>query len=342
MSELALYRKYRPSSFAEVLGQEHIVEVLKHSIKEEKVSHAYLFSGSRGTGKTSVARIFAREIGVSEEDIYEMDAASNTGVDDVRLLQEAVYTLPFKSKYKVYIIDEVHMMSKSAFNALLKTLEEPPEHVIFILATTDPEKLPETVVSRCQGFVFRRPTEKILRNLALSVAKKEGYTLDTSSADIVALLGDGSFRDTLGILQKVISGSSDKKISVEEVLAVTNAPDSTAINKLIEAIETANTENGLLAINEASSNNVDMKAFTKLLIHKVRSIMLLRFAPTMSKDIEQEFSETDFAFIKKIASSKTGKIGPKTLSILLSAYEDSGRSHLPELPLEIALVELTS
>ena len=141
MSELALYRKYRPQKFEEMLGQEHITDVLAASIKEGRISHAYLFSGSRGTGKTSMARIFAAAVGTSPDDVSEMDGASNNGVDEVRALQEAVHTLPFHSKYKVYIIDEVHMMSKSAFNALLKTLEEPPAHVIFILATTDPGKI---------------------------------------------------------------------------------------------------------------------------------------------------------------------------------------------------------
>ena len=339
-SELALYRKYRPEKWSEVLGQEHITGVLEGSIKEGRISHAYLFSGSRGTGKTSVARIFARALGVSDNDVSEMDAASNTGVDDVRALQEAVHTLPFESKHKVYIIDEVHMMSKSAFNALLKTLEEPPAHVIFVLATTDPEKLPETVISRCQHFEFRRPTDKILRDLSMAIAKKEGFTLEASSADLIALLGDGSFRDTEGILQKVLSYSPDKKISVEEVLAVTGAPSVTTVNSVIEAIEEGNAEKGLRAIGEAVSKNVDMKAFAKLVIHKVRSAMLLRYAPSFSESFKEEFSETDFNFIKKISSSKSGKIGPRTLSRLLSVYEESGRAHLPQLPLELAIVEI--
>lgn len=342
MSELALYRKYRPQKFEEMLGQEHITSVLSASIKSGRISHAYLFSGSRGTGKTSMARIFARALGTSEDDIYEMDAASNTGVDDVRALQEAVYTLPYHSKYKVYIIDEVHMMSKSAFNALLKTLEEPPEHVIFILATTDPEKLLETVISRCQHFKFRRPTEKILREAAIAIAKKEGYSLETSSADLIALLGDGSFRDMEGILQKIISSSPDKKISTDEVLAVTGAPNPEIVNRVIKAIEDGDTEKGLSAIGEAYSADADMKAFVKLLVHKVRGAMLLRYAPSLAKDFENEFSETDFVFLKKISASKSGRIGPRVLSRLLSAYEESGRAHLPQIPLEIAVVELST
>src|SRR5258708_5612725 len=217
MHDLALYRKYRPKSFNEVLGQDHIVSVLESSIKERKVSHAYLFVGSRGTGKTSVARIFAKDIGVSENDLYEIDAASNRGIEDIRQLRDGVRVLPFDSKYKIYIIDEVHMLSKDAWGALLKTLEEPPQHVIFILATTELQKVPDTIISRCQVFNFRKPSNSILKSTLINVAKKEGYDLDKSGAELLAILGDGSFRDALGVLQKVLnftSGSKNKKISI--------------------------------------------------------------------------------------------------------------------------------
>src|SRR3989344_2336569 len=212
----ALYRKYRPAHFKDVVGQSHVVTVLEEAIKQEKLSHAYLFAGSRGTGKTSVARIFAREIGTSANDLYEMDAASNRGIDDIREIRDGVSTVPFESKYKVYIIDEVHMLTKEAFNALLKTLEEPPPHAIFILATTEIDKLPETVISRCQTFTFKKPNQAMLREFASVVAIKEGFKLEPAAADLVGILGDGSFRDTQGILQKVIGISKDKKISREE------------------------------------------------------------------------------------------------------------------------------
>src|SRR3989338_4556860 len=178
-----LYRTYRPSSWNEVIGQDHIVNSLKDAISNERIAHAYLFSGSRGTGKTSVARILAKAVKSADDDIYEIDAASNRGIDDIRELREHVSVLPFSSPYKVYIIDEVHMLSKDAWNALLKTLEEPPKHVIFILATTELDKVPETIVSRCQTFSFRKPGRGILRKEIARVGKKEGYDLDSGASD---------------------------------------------------------------------------------------------------------------------------------------------------------------
>src|SRR3990167_9062894 len=219
--ETALYRKYRPKIFEEVFGQEHIVKVLESSIKLGNIAHAYIFSGSRGTGKTSVARIFAKEIGTSANDIIEIDAASNTSVDDIRALNDSISTLPFDSKYKVYILDEAHMLSKSAWNALLKTLEEPPKHVIFVLATTELEKVPETVISRCQGFSFKKPSEQVLKEVISGAVKKEGKKLSNDAVELIALLGDGSYRDAYGILQKVTTVSSGKEISAEDVEKVT-------------------------------------------------------------------------------------------------------------------------
>lgn len=340
MSETALYRKYRPQNFKEVLGQDHIVSVLKSSIDQDKIAHAYIFSGSRGTGKTSIARIFAKEIGTSANDITEIDAASNTGVDNIRDLNESINTIPFESKYKVYILDEAHMLSKGAWNALLKTLEEPPKHVVFIMATTEYEKIPETVVSRCQTFLFKKPTQKVLKDVVLAIAKKEGFTLEPASADLIALLGDGSFRDAQSILQKVMGSSKDKKISPEEVVAVTGAPRGEMINDFIRAIDEQNLELGLSSITQAAQSNIDLLLYFKLVLHKMRAILLLRNLKSSEEGIKEEMTDADFTFLKALSEKKPSKINSDTLLTLLSFYDLVAKAYLPEMVLELVLNKL--
>lgn len=340
MHETALYRKYRPQKFTEVLGQDHIVKVLQSSIKLENIAHAYIFSGSRGTGKTSVARIFAKEIGTNPTDIIEIDAASNTGVDNIRELNESVNTLPFESKYKVYILDEAHMLSKGAWNALLKTLEEPPQHVIFILATTEFEKIPETVISRCQTFSFKRPTQKVLKEVVLAITKKEGFTLEPASADLIALLGDGSFRDAQSILQKVMGASKDKKISLDEVVLVTGAPKGEMVNDFIRAIAENNLSLGLEAISQATESNIDLLLYFKLVLHKIRAILLLRNLKSSEEKLKEEMTDTDFNFLKGLADKKESKINSDTLLTLLTHYDLVAKAYLPEMVLELVLTKV--
>jgi DNA polymerase-3 subunit gamma/tau len=337
---IALYRKYRPDSFKDVLGQEHVVNALEGAIKTENIAHAYLFAGSRGTGKTSIARILANEIGCHTDDLYEIDAASNRGIDDVRELRESVRTFPFSSKYKVYIIDEVHMLTKEAFNALLKTLEEPPSYVIFILATTEINKVPDTVVSRCQTFAFKKPSQKILKDVVLNIAKKEGFTLEPSSADLIAMLGEGSFRDAQGILQKVISSSDDKKISVEEVEKITGAPKNSLVNDVLAAFAEKDIDKGIGAISKAVENNVDMKVFLTLVLRKARAVLLLRFAREQQDGIKEEYTEEDFAFLKDLSGKAGANLTSQTLKELLYAYDEMRFSSIPQLPLELALIKL--
>ena len=338
--ETALYRKYRPKIFEEVFGQEHIVKVLESSIKLGNIAHAYIFSGSRGTGKTSVARIFAKEIGTSANDIIEIDAASNTSVDDIRALNDSISTLPFDSKYKVYILDEAHMLSKSAWNALLKTLEEPPKHVIFILATTEPNKIPETIISRCQTFSFKKPTHKVLKDVVMAITKKEKFSLEASSADLIAMIAEGSFRDAQSILQKVMSASKDSKITAEEVEVVTGAPRAGTVNDFLKAIDENDLELGLLSINKAVESNIDMLLYFKMVLHKMRAVLLLRNLKSSAESMSEEFTDTDFSYLKSLAEKKSSKVNSDTLLTLLSYYDMVAKAYIPELPLELALSQI--
>lgn len=340
MSELSLYRKYRPSSFKDVLGQDHVVKVLEGALKEKHPAHAYLFVGSRGTGKTSVARILAKELGASERDIYEMDAASNTGVDNVRQLREEAMVMPFESARKIYIIDEVHMLSKGAFNAFLKLLEEPPSHVIFILATTELQKVPETIQSRCQVFTFKKPTQKVLVEMVTRVAKAEGFTLEKAAAELISLLADGSFRDAHGILQKIISSSSDKKISIEEAVIVTGAPRLELIQSVITSLSVGKGEEGLKAVAEAVEGNADMNIFAMLLVERLRLLLLMRYAPSLGAELSEDLADVDKEFLEKVAKDAGSKINSETLRKFILASIDIPRTAIPQLPLELAIMEL--
>lgn len=334
----ALYSKYRPQNFDEVIGQEHISIPLKKGVKEGNFSHAFLFSGTRGTGKTSVARILAQSIGTDSSDLYEIDAASHTGVDDMREILESVETLPLSSEYKVYIFDEVHMLSKSAFNALLKTLEEPPHHVIFILATTEPEKVPETIHSRCEVYTFREPNEKILKEVVESTAKKENVKLDKGVSDLISKLGRGSFRDTLSHLQKVISLSSDDVISREEVEDITGIPSSDTVMNWIKSYITGDVDLQSQVISELSSKQKDDKFFTELLIEKFRILLLLKIGALKIDDLPN-CTDSEVEVIGSIIKDNSEGISSDKLRRLLVAYSEISLSPQKYIPLELAFVE---
>mgnify|MGYP001247389735 CR=1 FL=1 len=339
MSQTVLYRKYRPQDFKEVIGQEHVVKALKGAIEQENIGHAYLFAGTRGTGKTSLARIFAGKIGTKDRDLHEIDAASNRGIDDVRTLREEVHTLPFESPYKVYVIDEVHMLTKEAFNALLKTLEEPPAHVVFILATTELEKLPDTIVSRCQSFTFKKPTVTILSKMVSHVAEKEGFELEPASAELLALLANGSFRDAHGYLQQALTVSTDKKISASEIEAVSGAPRGELLLSLLDATAEGDADKALPALKKIVDSGSDMQTMLTLLLRLVRAVLLLRSAPSMRKELEEEFTPEDFERIEQHAGVSKQFINSKLLLALLDAYSRLGTTFGPQLPIELALID---
>lgn len=337
---LTLYRKYRPKRFDEVIGQDQVISILKNALKNNSISHAYIFAGGRGIGKTSIARIFSEALGTSQNDTYEIDAASNRGIDDIRAVRDAVNTLPFESKFKVYIIDEAHMLTKEAWNALLKTLEEPPAHVIFILATTEPEKIPETILSRCEIHHFKKPSQSILRDFVLDVAKKEKVEIENSASDLIALLADGSFRDAHGILQKIISSANTKKITREETEKITGAPKISLINSLIQSLVLGDASKAISILGQVSKENLDVLMFAKLLLETVRQILLFRISPSFHLELREKIAKEQFDFIEKIASEGKSSINAETLREFILAYEQINYSHIPTLPLELAVIKI--
>jgi len=322
-SHIVLYRKYRPRNFSEVIGQEHITEILKNAIKLNRINHAYLFSGSRGTGKTSVARIFAKAINcgdsgagkiaafepcnkcaICEEidsgrsfDLMEIDAASNRGIDEIRALREAVRLHPLRARNKVYIIDEAHMLTKEAFNALLKTLEEPPAHVVFILATTEFEKLPETIVSRLQHFKFRKPSEYMIKKSLENIAKKEKILIDDEALNILSFFADGSFRDAHGMADQILS-LNEKKLMGESVRNFFGVPSGVLVREFLSSLFEKNAENAFKTINKVYNQGLDMKMFLKLILRNLRFMLILNLAPDMEKDIEDIIGKEQLDILK--------------------------------------------
>jgi DNA polymerase-3 subunit gamma/tau len=340
MSDQALYRKYRPEAFSDLVGQEHIVAALEGALEKGKLAHAYLFSGSRGTGKTTSARIVARAIGTSPSDLYEIDAASNRGIDNIRELRENVGTLPFESPYKVYIIDEVHMLTKEAFNALLKTLEEPPAHVVFILATTELEKVPETIISRCQTFVFKKPSAAVLRTVIEKTAKQEKVTLGAGASDLIAMLADGGFRDALGTLQKVISSTNGKTVTADDVARITGTPPVAIVHDIIESIARGALQDALITVEKARASNMSSKTLLELVLHTLRRILLIKVAPALTKGEYDGLSDEEKAFILKMSKAESKNLSSNTLLVLLDAVREQRYAYIEELPLELALIKI--
>ena len=276
----ALYRKYRPQTFNDIVGQNHIVSVLKNAIDKNQISHAYLFYGSRGTGKTSIAKIFANEVNRNEiyqkenVDIIEIDAASNNGVDEVRDIKEAIKFLPTEGKYKVYIVDEVHMLTTAAFNALLKTLEEPPAHVIFILATTEIHKIPATILSRCQRFEFKNLSQEQLIDRLRYIAKEENLVIEDEAIEKIATLAKGGLRDAISILDQVSNYS--EQITLSHILEVTSSISEDDILEFYKGLLQGDVTKSLLKYNEFVAQAKDTKLLLNDLINVTRDIVVYK------------------------------------------------------------------
>jgi len=363
---LVLYRKYRPKSFGEVVGQEHIIRTLTNAIFMGKVAHAYLFCGPRGTGKTTVARILAKAVNCESRikiqksrsyepcnkcsacveinegrslDIIEIDAASNRGIDEIRELREGIKFAPTRLKYKFFIIDEVHMLTREAFNALLKTLEEPPSHAIFVLATTEIHKVPQTIISRCQRFDFHKLSmDKIIQRLA-QISKSEKVKIEKPALESIALNADGGMRDAESLLGQIMA-MEDKEITLQEVQTILGTANIQAIVEMVDLIIKKDIPETIAYINKIVEEGYNLGQFVKSLINYFRKMMILKVDPSLVKLVASELTQEQFDIIisqgLKIDSSQIVSL----IKRLICVENEVKSAVFPQLPLELAMVEL--
>lgn len=354
----ALYRVYRPKNFSDVIGQEHIVRTLKNQIENNNVGHAYLFCGTRGTGKTSTAKIFSRAVNCTNlhndepcnecencreiledktMDVVEIDAASNNSVDDIRELRENVKYSPAKAKYKVYIIDEVHMLSQGAFNALLKTLEEPPSYVIFILATTEPHKIPATILSRCQRFDFKRVTVKDISSRMRYICEKEGIEADEKALNLIARNSQGALRDALSILEQCISFEGNK-ISYNDVIELLGSVNIEQLFDLAESIIKEDTRKSLQILNDFIIWGKDVRNLVNDLIDHFRNLMVCK----ISNDLDEIISlpEETIDLLKQQAETIDTNNLIRILNILSEAQDGMKISSNPRVLMEVTMMKI--
>ena len=354
----ALYRVYRPKTFEDVVGQEHIVKTLKNQIKNNNIGHAYLFSGTRGTGKTSTAKIFARAVNclnpINEEpcneceicidtlndnimDIVEIDSASNNSVDDIRELRESVKYTPSKAKYKVYIIDEVHMLSQGAFNALLKTLEEPPSYVIFILATTEPHKIPATILSRCQRFDFKRVSSKDIADRMSYICEKENIQAEDKALSLIARNSQGALRDALSILDQCMSFGNDK-IEYNDVIELLGTVNIDELFQLSQSIIDEDTKKSLQILNEFIIWGKDIRNLINDLIDHFRNLMVCK----VSKDLDEIISLPEESIERLKEQSKTININDliRILNILSETQDSMKSSSNTRILAEVTMMKI--
>lgn len=355
MAHIALYRKYRPDTFDKVVGQEHITTTLINQIKSGNISHAYLFTGTRGSGKTSTAKIFAKAINCTDNvngspclkcatcemlsdpanmDVVEIDAASNNGVDEIRDLREKIKFPPVNCKYKVYIVDEVHMLTTSAFNALLKTLEEPPAHAVFILATTEVQALPQTILSRCMRFDFKSVTKEVLANHLRNVLTDNGTKFDEQSINMIAESGDGSFRDMLSVADMCVS-YCDNNITYDKVLDVLGVSDPKMIIGLADSILRGDIACSMSTINSLVSYGKTVTLIAKEIAEVLRNAILVN--NTKPEDIQKlEISNSEL--LKKLAVYPTWKV-LRALDIIGSMESELRYNSNPRIIFETAVLK---
>ena len=357
MSYVVLARKYRPQTFSELTGQEHVSRTLQNAIDTGRVAHAFLFTGARGVGKTSSARILAKalncEQGMTTEpcnvcplcreitdgtstDVFEIDGASNTGVDDVRELRDNIKYLPSHSRYKIFIIDEVHMLSTSAFNALLKTLEEPPAHVKFIFATTEPHKVPVTILSRCQRFDFRRiPLPKLIERLRF-IADAEQITISDSALALIARKGDGSMRDSLSVFDQILAfcGSS---VADDDVTTMIGAVDRRLLAEMSAALFIGDTQAVLAGVKRVEEVGYNVRQFCQELIEQLRNLLVVRSVKKPEEILD--LAEAEMAELKQQAAAVSVLDIQRRLTLLIRADVEMATATFPRLVLEIALLK---
>ena len=336
MSYKSLYRKYRPMRFEDVCGQQFIVKTLSNAIKNNKIGHAYLFCGTRGTGKTTIAKIFAKlvnclnpldnvpcgecEICLNENtdeipDIIEIDAASNNGVDEIRELKNKIKLMPVMCKYKVYIIDEVHMLSTGAFNALLKTLEEPPEHVIFILATTEPQKLPITIISRCQRFDFKKINVLDISKRLKYISQKEGIDIDDEAIEEIAKLSEGAMRDAIGLLDQ-ISSFTDSKITVEDIYTIRGSVSNRVLIELIEKYIDNDASSILSIVDDIYLSGKDFYRLSENILVFYRNMLISKVAPSYFEDKALQLKDDIMRLSSKIEVKRIERMIKKLEELL--------------------------
>ena len=353
MAYKSLYRTYRPQTFKDVAGQEAIITTLKHAIDEKKIAHAYLFCGPRGTGKTTVAKLLAKAVNCTGDpkpcgecenckqiengthpDVIEIDAASNNGVEEVRSLIDKVKYAPTQGQYKVYIIDEVHMMSPGAFNALLKTLEEPPAHVIFILATTEPHKILPTIISRCQRFDFTRLTDQEMVQRMQYVLKEEGKTYDDGSLELIARLANGGMRDALSILEQCLAYNDDH-LSINDIHTIYGIVSMDDKTNLLKVLLSKNMSESLKILDKMDKSGIDIKRLTFDLIDILKDIVVYR--NTKDDSIMSVMTQKDLENIVPYISSDECF---NFIDILMDASEKYIRATDPHIYFELALLRL--